>query len=131
MIIKLTLHDNDFAELLENFGKKISNGLVGPYVIPKTHTDEYYKYLLEEDNRRRKAISLLQKSFDESSEEDRFQLAVVIHSAWNDFIKYYDQREYLMTSFDCEIVPSIPDKWANGEDVYVISTSYSNKVVTM
>lgn len=119
MIIRATVQDNDYKEVLEKFFSKglylmlcyVKNGLtdseqdVTLYVRYSKLIDKYCKVIQDE-----KILTY----------EDSNDLVLMLKEA---FYKYLDEnnfeaKDYLKENLDISIVDSVKDKWENGEVLY-------------
>lgn len=119
MIIRATVQDNDYKEVLEKFFSKglylmlcyVKNGLtdseqdVTLYVRYSKLIDKYCKVIQDE-----KILTY----------EDSNDLVLMLKDA---FYKYLDEnnfeaKDYLKENLDISIVDSVKDKWENGEVLY-------------
>lgn len=130
MIIRATVQDNDYKEVLEKFFSKglylmlcyVKNGLtdseqdVTLYVRYSKLIDKYCKVIQDE-----KILTY----------EDSNDLIFMLKDA---FYKYLDEnnfeaKDYLKENLDISIVDSVKDKWENGEVLYFFPMH--NKYVIM
>lgn len=119
MIIKMTVDDNDFSEILEKFGKNLfMNVLKYPDNIEELDSSIQISILKE--------IRLVDRLFNpnvtEDHTEEEIQLikkrvkdsfALFIHKRVSE-----DTERYLLDNFQVNVVKSMEDKWENGEMVY-------------
>lgn len=130
MIIKITIHDNDYYNLLLGFASKIKLGLY-PVAFDenekgKFSEKEYSKYCLEYFKKDRKYVEILSKESHKLSSEDKEFIQDVIREGWN---KYIDNEEYFVKNFEVHVVDSVSDKWENGEVLYIFPSSYGNGIL--
>ena len=119
MIIRATVQDNDYKEVLEKFFSKglylmlcyVKKGLTDSeqdttlYVRYSKLIDKYCKVIQDE-----KILTY----------EDSNDLVLMLKDA---FYKYIDEnnfeaKDYLKENLDISIVDSVKDKWENGEVLY-------------
>lgn len=119
MIIRATVNDNDYKEVLEKFFSKglylmlcyVKKGLTDSeqdmklYVRYSTLIDKYYKMIQDE------------KIFNVNDAND---LCFMLKDAFNKYLeeKDFEAKEYLKENLDISIVDSVKDKWENGEVLY-------------
>ena len=119
MIIKMTVNDNDFGRIMEEFGDNLSmNILKCPDNIEELDLSIQISILKE--------IRLVDRLFNpnvtEDHTEEEIQLikkrvkgsfALFIHKRVSE-----DTERYLLDNFQVDVVKSMEDKWENGEMVY-------------
>ena len=130
MIIKITIHDNDYYSLLLGFATKIKLGLY-PVAFDeneegKFSEKEYSKYCLEYFRKDRKYVGMLSKESRELSAEDKEFVQNVIREGWN---QYIDNKEYFVKNFEAHVVNSVSDKWENGEVFYIFPSCYGSGIL--
>lgn len=133
MILKISVHDNDFGLTLEKFCGKIAAGwcsLKDPEPAPEDRDGmcEWYYRLTKDKRFFREA---LKKYGTEISEDDKKRVIQIVTDSFAHFTgdMSSEDAKYLQGAFDCEIVHSVVDEWANGEDYYVFPGSYVGKVL--
>ena len=124
MVIRITLKDNDFTDMLERFAKKIAFG----YPISEDENNDIHS-ILENKDKYNKALSL---SSDDLTITEKNWIRDSIIYAWSQFVgKDSKDRDYLINNFECNLMSSMVGEWENGETVYVFPTSYSAKYITL
>lgn len=106
MIIKLTVRDNDFRNIMDTFAGYFSFALVRE--LPYEERDRVSKLLNPN----------LTKSY---TEEDKTFLISEIKKMFKNFVESRvdaEASEYLIDNFKIEITNSMEDKWENGEMYY-------------
>lgn len=117
MIIKMTLNDNDFSEVIESFIQRLYYG----YPVRESGNGDFFAMIKE-----RKHFMELYNN-DDFTEEEKEWFIEVITKAWNQHINNRTDKEYLQKNFVCKIVESITGKWENGEAFYFFPGAYGNK----
>lgn len=133
MILKISVHDNDFGELMEEFCRQISKG----WHYPKEHEPDkkdtarfgewYYRNM--KDTRFLREV--FGRSLREISKDDKDRAIQIVTDSFVYFTGSLDDEDakYLRKKFSCEIIGSVTDKWENGEIYYVFPSSYADKVL--
>ena len=119
MIIRFTVNDNDYKEVIEKFFNKglylmlcyVKKGLTDSeqdmklYVRYSTLIDKYCKMIQDE------------KIFNVNDAND---LCFMLKDAFNKYLeeKDFKAKDYLKENLDISIVDSVKDKWENGEVLY-------------
>ena len=127
MIIKLTVNDNDFTEVLEGFANNLIDRIRDFYRERPDGMNEldYYRAYRE---RERGITAVLGRETKESlTKEDKILIKLAINTAW---IKYIDRlhkeektKDYLKDNLKIKIGFDYTDKWENGEAVYYFTMS--------
>lgn len=116
MIIKMTVNDNDFGKIMEEFGGNLSmNVLRYPDNIEMLDSGIQISVLKE--------ISLIDRLLNPNVTEDHTEeeilfikkrvkdsFALFIHKRVSE-----DTERYLLDNFQVDVVKSMEDKWENGE----------------
>ena len=119
MIIKMTVNDNDFGRIMEEFGGNLSmNVLRYPDNIETLDSSIQISILKE--------INLIDRLFNPNVTEDhteeeiqlikkrvRESFALFVHNRVSE-----DTERYLLENFQVDIIKSMEDKWENGEMFY-------------
>lgn len=133
MIIKISVHDNDFQDVLTRFCKNI---VTAQPVMPPEPKDEHAKRTwLENWMHMHDALrSKIGQPRSEVSEDDQKAVLVVIRTSFNNFADYHIRESdktanYLKKAFECELVDSITDEWHNGEVFYLFPSSYAGQIL--
>lgn len=119
MIIKMTVNDNDFGEIIEDFGRNLSMNVLRYPDNIETLDSSIQISILREINL---VDKLLNPNVTEEHTEEEIQLikkrvkdsfALFIHKRVSE-----DTARYLIDNFQVDIVKSMEDKWENGEMFY-------------
>ena len=123
MAIKMTMHDNDYSEIIEKF---LRNFNISMRSIGKKKTIEDY------DNYER-LDKLLNPNVSKTwTKEDKIFLKKIIKKKFLEYFQSnnYSKLDYVDRNLEISFVDSVPDKWRNGEDVYWFFFSGGN-VITL
>ena len=121
MIIRITVKDNDFGEILEDFVRNLSNRMTRvPDNIENMQPKEQIAFIRSLN----KIERLLNPNVTEQLTEDEKSLICGrVKEVFGEYV--YSLKElsiytivYLVTNFSVEITNSMEDKWENGEVVY-------------
>ena len=144
MIVKYTLKDNDFTQVIEEYLKEF-----GPFYAfnyPTFEGVKKFKNLLEKyDNYRDKYYEDKDITLEEFK-EIKSKLLVILKANFIQYIsniapnsnwstdginakELQDNKEYILNNIKVTIVTNIPDQWENGEVVYFITNG--GKYITM
>ena len=109
MIIKMTVKDNDFGDILENFARNLNNRITKlPINIEEM---EWFEQL--------ECMKLLTENHTEEEKELLIRKIKETFSTYvKDVCKDESDVDYLIGKFKVEIIESMTDKWENGEMVY-------------
>lgn len=120
MIIRLTVKDNDFNDIMKGFIREFPLGITSlPNNISDLEMQESLK-LLEKMNYIDR-ILLNPNKTEHCTEEDK---AIIIEQIKKSFTEFVNTRisdyyaKYLINNFEVEIIKSMEDKWENGEVWY-------------
>ena len=118
MIIRLTVNDNDFGYLMNNFvcclGSRISQL---PVNIKDLDVDAQMMIIEETD----KVSKLLNpNSTEKHTEDEKALIKEKIIKAFERHVSLEDKdtADYLIRNFKVEFLDSVEDKWENGEAFY-------------
>lgn len=119
MIIRLTVEDNDFGNVMKNFLSNLDGRMTA---LPSNIRELGIDTQLEILNNINKINKLLNPNVTEkhTEEEKTFLKEKIIES----FAKYVltckdeDTANYLIKNFSVDIIDSMEDKWENGEAWY-------------
>lgn len=119
MIIRMTLNDNDFGELMEMFVKGFPNRITAlPKNIETLDGKEQFEIIKEI----RKIDKLLNPNITENyTKEEKDLIIKKINESFKIFVENHCDLfsyEYLKDNFKVEIIDSMEDKWENGEVWY-------------
>lgn len=124
MIVRLTVKDNDFSDVLCRFMSSFYVEVVwGCPLDDKSINFKEYKYFNE----------LLNPNCDHKLTEEETELLINrIKTSFENYLKKIKSisegtRDYLMSRLDVKIIKSLTDKWENSEVVYWLQ--HSGKVV--
>ena len=135
MILKLTVHDNDFSGLLVQFGNYISTGQHDPGPEPEKDTNEHHAWLDQWCRDERTYIRDLKLTHKESTQEQRDAVCDVVRRTFDSYIRRpvhrLDQKtiDYLLRNLSVSVTAHVTETWHNGEVVYVFPTSPTEKPV--
>ena len=127
MIIRMTVEDNDFTEMLEDFADNLFERLYieSSLVVNEFYDPEMLHRLIEIEETIRK--TMWAESMDDITDEAKTLLKAKLVSIW---CKYVDStkkedriKAYLKRDFTCSFSFSFEDKWENGEVVYYFTTA--------
>ena len=127
MIIRMTVEDNDFTEMLEDFADNLFERLYieSSLVLNEFYDPEMLHRLIEIEETIRK--TMWAESMDDITDEAKTLLKaklVIIWCKYVDSTKKEDRiKEYLKRDFTCSFSFSFEDKWENGEVVYYFTTA--------
>ena len=132
MIIRMTVEDNDFTEMLEDF----ANDLVElffqetKYNYKNDYNPEILHQLIETEEMIRQ--TLWAESMKEVTEEGKTLLKARLHIMWGRYVDSGEQedriKDYLKRDFKVDISFNFEDKWENGEAVYYFT--YAGKWIS-
>lgn len=121
MIIRMTVNDNDFGEILENFAKNLSSRITKiPRNIENMEPDEQLARLRE----LKQLDRLLNPNVTANhTEEEKALICDKVREAFDEYVSSIKRLDaytilYLSERFSAEIITSMEDKWENGEVVY-------------
>jgi hypothetical protein len=121
MIIRMTVHDNDYTDVIESFCRDLKKKLL-------FYDEEVYSTIKNFINKvwywdyRRKLVNLLNPNEDRklNKEEKKFICTEIIH-LWEKYVSstnLIDSIDYLINSFQVTITYRLNDEWKNNEVVY-------------
>lgn len=122
MIIRMTVEDNDYTELLEQFADNLFQKLFIESVMAlnKDCSAEILRTLIETEESIRKTF--FADSMKDISDEDKILLKAKLHIIWGKYVDSMEKderiKEYLKRDFNCSFSFTFEDKWENGEVVY-------------
>ena len=128
MIIKFTVHDNDFDYMISPFISDLYMKIV--YGIePSNPSDDFY---VKAYKTQKKFSALLNPNSDiVLTEENKKDIIERIKEVFGDYLnRRTDDKgtiDYLMNNLEVEFLKFFEDKWENGEAYYWLQ--HSNKVV--
>lgn len=129
MILKISVHNNDFQNLLQNFCSNIANAIFPA----QTKTGNQLAQNGVEWERLCKLISgKLKIESGKASDTDKKEIIQAVTVAFELFIannQTKKNQKYLKKEFSCEIVSSVTDEDQNGEIFFVFPTAHRNKVL--
>ena len=134
MIIRMTVHDNDFQDIMSGFVHNLYNGLTS---VP---IDLYTKYTLEGPDsgafdeyvqcsiRVNKIRELLNPNTTLVLSDDEKQLILQrVKSIFDDYVTHHEPNknaaDYLRNQFETSIIGCVTDRDENGEAWYWFQTS--------
>ena len=122
MIIRMTVEDNDYTELLEDFADNLQEYLFQETksAIKDNYSPEITLQLLQTEDIIRN--TLWADSVKDVTDEGKTLLKARLHIMWGKYIDSGEQedriKDYLKKDFDCSFSFNFKDKWENGEAVY-------------
>ena len=133
MIIKMTVHDNDFQDVMTRFCKQTANAQP---VMPPEPRDSHAKTLWNEEwMKLHDAMrGTLGCHRTEATQEQKDGVIDAISRSFGHFVDHHcglpaKTAAYLKKEFQCEIVDAVTDEWRNGEDFFIFASSYADKVL--
>ncbi len=130
MIIRITVNDNDFTEVLEKFADNLFNRVYWAKDKPKemSSTEWYEKIYKPKQEVQRLMNSNITSSL---TKKDRATLCKAVFCEWCDYLDNLpandemddETKEYLKKDFVVSVGFSFTDKWENGEAVYYFTTN--------
>ena len=126
MIIRMTVDDNDFTELLEDFADNLREHF---FQETKSLRDDcspeaFHALITTEETIRQ---TLWADSTKEVTEEGKILLKARLHIMWGKYVDSGEQedstKDYLKKYFNCSFSFKFEDKWENGEAVYYFTTA--------
>ena len=119
MIIRLTVHDNDFGDLMDMFVRNLFSKMTNfPSNIEELDVENQLNFFREQ----KVVFRLLNPNATEShTEEEKTFLIKRVKESFKEFVeKHADSStaDYLSKGLEVEIVNSMEDKWENGEVWY-------------
>lgn len=142
MIIKLTLNDNDFGELLGGFCRSLERGYPFPCPAYKTELQpigqtspaprleyESADLVIQYFHASRRWQELYHA--DTLPPEEKAWFCDQIAQAWAARVQLHKSKDYLIKNFECSFVDSITGQWENGEAYYFFPGGYGNKIINL
>lgn len=124
MIIKITVRDNDFTQILERFATKLFDRLYfGSEPKSDNIDEEIASYRAKEELRR-----LLNPNITEKlSQDEKAVIRAAVGTEWWKFVETLSKeehtKEYLRKNFLVSISERFTERWENGESVYFFTMS--------
>lgn len=127
MIIRMTVEDNDFTEMLEDFAtdlrKLFFQETKSSY--ENDYNPEILRQLIEAEETIRQ--TLWAESVKEVTDEGKTLLKARLHIMWGRYVDSGEQedgvKDYLKRDFKVDLSFNFEDKWENGEVVYYFTTA--------
>lgn len=137
MIIRFTIHDNNFSDVLKSFAIQFYSKVIFRDIKDDVTTEEIF----EEELRRHRELKRWQQLLCDHDQllapEDKEFVCNCIRTAWNDFVDkvdmtLYDQydiediehtRKYFKENFEVEVVDGFREMWENSEVCYYFTTA--------
>lgn len=133
MILKVSVHDNDFGKMMMRFCNLAATGWFHPKERKPSddEKDALYKWYSRYMQDSKFFCRTIKMSGSEISEEDKKRVVQIVTDSFAHFVdkEYSDDAKYLQRSFTCEAVESVTDEWANGENYYIFPTSCADSVL--
>ena len=125
MIIRMTVNDNDFTEVVEDFAKNLYGHL---FAIPSPDNykpGEYVEKVIRPKDKLRQILN--PNNLDKPTKEDKAFVCECVRKAWEAYLynRYYSTDSnlgYLLKEFRVSTTYTMHDKWENGEVVYCFIT---------
>ena len=127
MILRITVNDNDFTEVLEQFAEDPTL----THFFCTTKLPEFQSWpTIKRMDRFRELFYSTEKYTPELIDE----LIKTVKEHWELWVKHElkledhqdeDTREYLIKNFKCKFQKSLTPKWENGEVVYICLGYYN------
>ena len=127
MIVRMTVEDNDFTEMLENFANNLFERLYieSSLVLNEFYTPEVLHELIETEEIIRK--TMWAESMNDVTDEAKTLLKAKLHIIWGKYVDSIEKedriKDYLKRDFNCSFGFTFEDKWENGEVVYYFTTA--------
>ena len=138
MIIKYTLKDNDFTQVIEKYLEEFGPFYVFNYT-KYNELDEFKKLLKQYDDYNDKYNEEKEITKEEYN-KIKFQLHNILMTNFAKYItdikpnsnwstdgfnaqELQEDKDYILKNIKISIVKSIPDQWENGEVVYFITSN--------
>lgn len=126
MIIRTTLNDNDFTEILENFYKEFWKGI---FLLTEKHKEDIHQSILDNDEYH-KFERLYKKTGMNSNQLSDKDKEIILDYIKRNIIEYYlkyysgpdDNTNYFKENLKLSFVESVKDNFENGEVVYYFTT---------
>ena len=122
MIIRMTVEDNDFTELLEDFANDLRKLFFQETKsnYENDYSPEILRQLIETEETIRQ--TLWADSVKEVTDEGKTLLKARLHIMWGGYVDSGEQedriKDYLKRDFKVDLSFKFEDKWENGEVVY-------------
>lgn len=125
MIVKITLHDNDFSDVLLSFCNAIKNGTI----IPHSVDDNTYRHFFKD------VYPHLKDTLADCPAPVIDSIMSNITSCWKERVHRTssyseDTKSFLINNFEVTPVAAITDSDDNGESFYVAFSSYPPAVLS-
>lgn len=126
MIIKMTVGDNDFTDVIENFFSNFYHRTFKTMYedLYEETTDEIIGFF-EKDEFIRNKISF---STERITKDDALKLISLLYELFRHYIRYIESKTYILENLKIYITYKVVDKWENGEVVYYFTSN--NKFIT-
>lgn len=122
MIIRMTVEDNDFTEMLEDFANDLRKLFFQETKsnYENDYNPEILRQLIETEETIRQ--TLWADSIKEVTDEGKTLLKARLHIMWGNYVDSGAQedriKDYLKRDFKVDLSFKFEDKWENGEAVY-------------
>ena len=122
MIIRMTVEDNDYTEMLEKFANNLFERLYieSSLVLNEFYDSETLHKLIETEETIRK--TMWAESMDDITDEAKTLLKAKLVIIWGKYVDSIEQedriKDYLKRDFTVSFSFNFEDKWENGEVVY-------------
>lgn len=119
MIIRITVHDNDFQTILERFCKNFYMNITEIYGLSDDNMD--YEKLSMYRKRSNEIRSLFNPNNDiVLTKEVKESIKKIVKEGFNTFVMKNNPKnaEYLKKNVQIDVLSRMEDKWENGEVFY-------------
>ena len=121
MIIRMTVHDNDFTGIIESFSRNLANKIMfARDMDPDENPNDWY----EKEFLPKKTIRDIIMNHEELTDEDKALMKAAVIIEWANYVPHAfhddkeDSEDYLKRNFEVTISDTYVDKWENDEVVY-------------
>ena len=127
MIIRMTVEDNDYTELLEDFADNLKAHFFQE--TKSNYENDYNPEILHQLIETEETIrqTLWSSSAKEVTNEGKTLLKARLHIMWGKYVDSGEQedriKEYLKKDFKVKLGFKFEDKWENGEVVYYFTNA--------
>lgn len=123
MIIGLSIHNNNYGELMKDFSKRIGRGEFVLEDPPTAQPSEWHAWFRKTQNECANAVKA-----EAPTDKQTALLKYVIERSWRAYVEPYHD-DCLTDRLEITFPDAIDAKWRNGEQFYVFPTSYVDHVL--
>lgn len=125
MIIRMTVSDNDFTDVVEDFAKNLYGHLFAMPSSDNYKPDEYVEKVIFPKDKLRQILN--PNNCGMPTKEEKAFVCECVRKAWEAYLynRYYSTDSnlgYLLKEFRVSTTYTMHDKWENGEVVYCFIT---------